>query len=92
MVSITLPFVLLESVCVPSVVVFDAFVELGTVILDSPVVVSDICVCPVLFVVSVELETVFTSSPVVVPERVGGPELSDMSVEVVNSPKNNYRY
>jgi hypothetical protein len=40
MVSITLPFVLLESVCVPSVVVFDAFVELGTVILDSPVVVS----------------------------------------------------
>jgi hypothetical protein len=28
----------------------------------------------------------------VVPERVGGPELSDMSVEVVNSPKNNYRY
>ena len=95
MVSITLPFVLLESVCVPSVVVFDAFVELGTVILDSPVVVSNICVCPVLSVVSVKRETVVTSSPVVVPDSVVCLELSDMSLEivkVVKSSKNNYRY
>jgi hypothetical protein len=70
----------------------DAFVKLGTVILDSPVVVSDICIVPVLFVVSVEFETVFTGFPVVVPEPVVCPELSDMSAEVVNFSKNNYRY
>lgn len=89
MVSITLPFVLLESVCVPSVVVFDAFVELGTVILDSPVVVSNICVCVC------PVTTAVTISPVVVPDSVVCLELSGMSLEidkVVKSSKNNYRY
>jgi len=76
MVSINLPIALLESVFVPFVVVCVVSVKGETVVIDSPVVVSNIFVCPVLSVVSVKRETVVIDSPVVVPDRFVCPVLS----------------